>query len=155
MRVVFESMMRFMLLMVSRVVGPHNATITCPPHAQFDDFDVGAPDAGELDDDTSWKIRFGAVRVIVAIAKSDVSNDALKLSVLDRLVTRFKEREEKVRLAVLAGFVDVVGLVNSGDVDARMETIVCVSITQALDDAADVGACPHPPTAPDPHLKLT
>ena len=74
-----------------------------------DDDDAAFEDEGfgSDDDDTSWKVRKAAVRVISAIiaARPEVPPmHTLFEACADELVARFKEREENVRLDVLACF---------------------------------------------------
>jgi hypothetical protein len=60
---------------------------------------------GSDDDDKSWKVRKAAVRVVAAViaARPEIVNQILDSCALE-LVSRFKEREENVRLDVLACF---------------------------------------------------
>lgn len=73
--------------------------------------DVEEEDAEEYedvddDDDTSWKVRKAAVKVIGAIVsvRQEVLNDSLFSVIAKELVSRFKEREESVRIEVFNCF---------------------------------------------------
>lgn len=66
-----------------------------------DDMDIG----GQDDDDTSWKVRRGAIKILLAIIHSrpEKLRDLYQnLSVI--LVDRFKERDEKIQALVLHTF---------------------------------------------------
>lgn len=67
----------------------------------YDDDEYGGSD----DDDTSWKVRKSAVKVISAIisARPELLEGIYK-DCADHLIARFKEREENVRLDVIATF---------------------------------------------------
>ena len=74
---------------------------------------------GSDDDDTSWKVRKAAVRVISAVIAARPETPSLQElfeACADELVNRFKEREENVRLDVLACFTALLQAVlsNSG-----------------------------------------
>jgi cullin-associated NEDD8-dissociated protein 1 len=64
---------------------------------------------GSDDDDTSWKVRKAAVKVIAAVvqARPDLLGDTWG-ACGPQLVRRFKEREENVRLDILACFTAIV-----------------------------------------------
>ena len=65
-----------------------------------DDYD----DAGSDDDDTSWKVRKAALRVISALIRERdelLQDEDLYFEVCEQLLGRFKEREESVQLEVL------------------------------------------------------
>jgi len=67
----------------------------------YDEDEYGGSD----DDDTSWKVRKSAVKVISAIisARPELLEGIYK-DCTDHLIARFKEREENVRLDVIASF---------------------------------------------------
>ena len=67
-----------------------------------DDEDMGG---GSDDDDSSWKVRKNAVKVLSAVilAQPSLLTD-LYSSYAEELISRFKEREENVRVDVIACF---------------------------------------------------
>lgn len=72
-----------------------------------DDEDFEEEDAISDDDDVSWKVRRCAAKVIYTIISTRGSGDLLEdgtlyLKIAPVLVSRFKEREENVRLEILA-----------------------------------------------------
>ena len=78
-----------------------------------EDMEEDDDDDGEYsdDDDTSWKVRRAAAKVLSAIV---VGRGALKLGeVLRRLVSRFREREENVKMDVFATFNDLLAQVGA------------------------------------------
>jgi cullin-associated NEDD8-dissociated protein 1 len=64
---------------------------------------------GSDDDDTSWKVRKAAVRVILAIitARKEVLEEDMFAMLSRELILRFKEREESVRLEVFNCFIQL------------------------------------------------
>jgi len=73
--------------------------------------DYGADDygGGSDDDDSSWKVRKAAVKLMAAIISSH--SEMLKYiydEYADNLIQRFKEREENVRLDIIAAFTSMV-----------------------------------------------
>ena len=79
-----------------------------------DDEDCGF---GSDDDDSSWKVRKAAVRVLsaVIVARPELSVSLLK-SCANELISRFKEREESVRLDILLCFSSLLqGATTSGN----------------------------------------
>lgn len=75
-----------------------------------DEEDYGEEEGGGSDDDdTSWKVRKAAVKVISAVvqARPDLLPDTYALCGAE-LVRRFKEREENVRLDILACYTSIV-----------------------------------------------
>lgn len=85
--------------------------------------DYGEEDGGggSDDDDTSWKVRKAAVKVIAAVvqARPDLLGETYAVCG-PQLVRRFKEREENVRLDVIACFTAIVqaSYVSNGNVPA-------------------------------------
>eukprot|EP01038_Epipyxis_sp_PR26KG_P006809 gene6809-9325_t len=73
---------------------------------QFEDEDFGM---GSDDDDTSWKVRKAAVKVISAIisARPEMLHDIYS-KYGDDIISRFKEREENVRLDIISCFTNLV-----------------------------------------------
>mmetsp|Transcript_840 Transcript_840/g.1414 ORF Transcript_840/g.1414 Transcript_840/m.1414 type:complete len:1307 (+) Transcript_840:70-3990(+) len=74
---------------------------------EFDEDDYEDDDyEGSDDDDTSWKVRKAAIRVVSAIisARAEILEPDVYVKVADDLVSRFKEREESVRLEIFACF---------------------------------------------------
>ena len=62
-------------------------------------------DYGQDDDDTSWKIRRGAIKVLLAIIHSRPEKlRDLYENLSSKLVLRFKERDEKIQALVLHTF---------------------------------------------------
>jgi len=122
------------VLRCPREVSPHlEAILTCTtqfmkydPNYSYDEDEGGEPMdhddedeegggdededyGGSDDDDTSWKVRKAAVKVISAVisARPEMLNrlyDEKELGVADQLISRFKEREENVRLDILLCF---------------------------------------------------
>ena len=87
------------------------------PNYQYDEEDdeemevdeYSDEDYGSDDDDSSWKVRKAAVRLISAIISSRA--DALYVlydELVDGLISRFKEREENVRLDIISAFTNLV-----------------------------------------------
>ena len=77
---------------------------------QYDDEE----DAGSDDDDTSWKVRKAAVKVLAAIVTSRPDMvDTTYSKCADVLVARFKEREENVRLDVVACYTELLVVVGA------------------------------------------
>jgi len=67
-------------------------------------------------DDSSWKVRRSAVHVIEAIIKSrpeTLSN--MYVNLVDKLVERFKEREENVKLSIFSTFSALIRSIIIGD----------------------------------------
>lgn len=62
--------------------------------------------AGSDDDDSSWKVRKNAVKVIAAVIAAQPPQQLVELYAIvgDELISRFKEREENVRVDVIHSF---------------------------------------------------
>jgi cullin-associated NEDD8-dissociated protein 1 len=73
------------------------------------------------DDDTSWKVRKAAVKVIYAAIKSrpDLQTKFYE-SCADELISRFREREDNVRVDVLACFTSVLLVGQGADANCAM-----------------------------------
>jgi len=58
------------------------------------------------DDDSSWKVRYSAVNALSAVIASQKENLSLlwEMNCLDIMLSRFKEREENVRVEVINAF---------------------------------------------------
>lgn len=86
---------------------------------EYEDEDYGG---GSDDDDSSWKVRKAAVKVILAVATAHPQMiRELFTSCGDDLISRFKEREENVRLDIIAcftKFVDITAGFNATDAAA-------------------------------------
>lgn len=108
-------------------------------YGQDEDEEYGGGGNGSDDDDTSWKVRKAAVKVIDAVVSSrpeglPESGGGLYEAVGDSLIARFKEREENVRLDIVACFTHLV------------QVTCCLSSTSTAAAAvAQSGAMPAAP----------
>eukprot|EP00357_Protocruzia_adherens_P030504 CAMPEP_0115033814 /NCGR_PEP_ID=MMETSP0216-20121206/40191_1 /TAXON_ID=223996 /ORGANISM="Protocruzia adherens, Strain Boccale" /LENGTH=1233 /DNA_ID=CAMNT_0002412403 /DNA_START=112 /DNA_END=3813 /DNA_ORIENTATION=- len=85
----------------------------------FEDEEVYSDD----DDDTSWKVRKGAVKLIDAIIKS--RSELLReiySQISEKLVERFKEREENVKLEIFSAYSSLIRSTLLGDSHTQDET---------------------------------
>jgi hypothetical protein len=96
----------------------------------YDEDDYG--NGGDDDDDTSWKVRKAAVKTLHALAVVHAqSTPALFQSCIGDLIDRVKEREETVRLDVIACFVKFV--------ECSPSTVVSDLLTPRVDKIVQSG----------------
>lgn len=74
--------------------------------------------AGSDDDDSSWKIRKAACRVLQAVVKSKPETILSSPDLVDELLGRFKEREENVRVEVVTCFGQLLEVIVARSTDA-------------------------------------
>ncbi|KAJ2451488.1 hypothetical protein EV183_003566 [Coemansia sp. RSA 2336] len=76
-------------------------------------------DIYEDEDDDSWSVRLGGVKLLAALAKSKLYTSAeVVQSIGSVLVTSFKEREDAVRAEVLVTYAGMVDIVQEEAIDA-------------------------------------
>ncbi|CAN8063953.1 unnamed protein product [Agarophyton chilense] len=107
---------------------------------QFDDDDYSD------DDDTSWKVRRAAVKCLHAVIASQLcSADHICSTFGPFLVSRFKEREEQVKLDVFSAFIDLLRMCASQTTPATTSMVTgpgggTTTDHMAVDSSHETGA---------------
>eukprot|EP00611_Tribonema_gayanum_P000986 TRINITY_DN1074_c0_g1_i3.p1 TRINITY_DN1074_c0_g1~~TRINITY_DN1074_c0_g1_i3.p1 ORF type:complete len:839 (+),score=442.73 TRINITY_DN1074_c0_g1_i3:116-2632(+) len=96
---------------------------------------------GSDDDDTSWKVRRSALRVVRAIVTTRTERlEWLCGSCCDVLVSRFKEREENVRVDVFGCFTSLLEAAGAQDARQRQASAANAAMMDTTDDVGETAA---------------